>query len=109
MAVKVREHADFSQYNADVDVSAPGVGILSTSIPGSASIALIAGTGNLLISGKAMINSSPINAILQGELVACPNFGQEPCPGRKSGPHLCLIERYGLSMLLRIYAIVCLT
>lgn len=86
---EAREWADFSQYNDGVDITAPGVDILSTFPAGSSEAILISYGSNSAI-GSFMKHSELLESVA-GTLVGCPDFGQQICPG--DGGHLCLIER----------------
>lgn len=84
-----REWADFSQFNDGVDLTAPGVDILSTFPSGSSEAILITYGANSVV-GRYMKHSYELNTF-SGILVGCPDFGQNVCPG--NGGHVCLIER----------------
>lgn len=86
-----REHASFSQYNSGVDISAPGVDILSTQ-PMNFSGAIFLSTANVTATGVHFVNSNRVSGPINGTLVLCPQNGREVCPG--NGGHICLIERY---------------
>lgn len=84
-----QQWADFSQYNAGVDIAAPGVEILSTFPTGFGEVALLT-YDEFGAIGEFMKNSMTVESF-SGTLVECPNFGQDKCPG--NGGHVCLIER----------------
>jgi len=94
-------HADFSQHNDAVNLAAPGVGILSTSLTSSSSGSslypsnvLFLNVDSLAVIGYRMIRSGTVADGLSGVLLDC-GSGQEICPGSSSGDrHICLIERY---------------
>ena len=86
-----REHASFSQYNSGVDISAPGVDILSTQ-PMNFSGVIFLSTTNITATGEYLENSNLLDGPTNGTLVICPQSGREVCPG--NGGHICLIERY---------------
>jgi serine protease len=90
---ETRQHASFSQYNAGVDVTGPGVDILSTvplTLGGAVlvSSAAVGTVGSLLAHSTEPSTSSPI----AGTLTACSNYASNICEG--DGGHVCLIERY---------------
>ena len=86
-----REHASFSQYNSGVDISAPGVDILSTQ-PMDLGGAIFLSTANVSAMGLYFENSNQLQGTINGTLVLCPSYGKDVCPG--IGGHICLIERY---------------
>lgn len=88
--------AGFSSFNSQVDLAAPGQGVLST-IPlaegGVATIVNLDDPNDAGVTGSIMAESpSPPESGVSGELVDCPDLGKEKCPG--GGGHICLIERY---------------
>lgn len=83
-----RTRASFSQYNSYVDLSAPGVDILST-YPMNLGGVVFMSTSTVAATGAYLKYS--IQRDVTGTLVNCPNFGQAKCPG--PGTHLCLIQR----------------
>jgi serine protease len=83
--------ADFSQYNSEVDITAPGVDILSTVPLGSESVANV-DFGDIAVSGNYLRYSAlPGAEGITGTLVECPDLGRDTCPG--PGGHICLIKR----------------
>lgn len=90
-------HASFSQHNSDVDLAAPGAGILST-VPrglglGSITTVAVSGTDKAFsgsIMGESVLPPSPSGS--SGTLVECPNKGAGTC-STSSGGHICIIER----------------
>lgn len=87
--------ADFSQYNGEVDLMAPGQGILSTSPLGSGGLSQIQVSSGESYSTMLLNGSPSPPSELSGELVSCPDLGEDVCPG--NGGHVCLIERYVMS------------
>lgn len=85
-----REWAAFSQYNSLVDISAPGVDILSTS-PLNTGGVLFLSSSTFELALRLMKYSAVPSQAISGILVDCPNFGRQQCPG--TGGHICLIER----------------
>ena len=87
-----KNKASFSQYNKEVNIAAPGVGIVSTVPYGLGSI------GHITVPGKAFTSSflhgstMPPASGLKGRLVHCPDLGQVPCESYYTR-HVCLIER----------------
>jgi serine protease len=86
-----RDHAWFSQYNSGVDISAPGVDILSTQ-PMNLSGAIFLSAANISMTGMYFQNSNQLQEPITGTLEYCPSYGNDVCPG--DGGHICLIERY---------------
>jgi subtilisin family serine protease len=85
------QRAVFSQYNSGVDITAPGVGILSTVPLGSGSVGAVS-FGNFAINGEYLRYSvEPKADGVSGILVECPDLGRNTCPG--AGGHICLIKR----------------
>jgi serine protease len=85
------QHAEFSQSNSEVNIAAPGVGILSTVPLGSGSVANV-DLGDIAVSGEYMQYSVlPLTQGITGTLVECPDLGKFTCPG--PGGHICLIKR----------------
>ncbi|GKY93377.1 hypothetical protein MPSEU_000305300 [Mayamaea pseudoterrestris] len=84
------QHAAFSQYNADVDIAAPGVHILSTSPLGLGALATLS-FSNAASFGQFMENSPMPSGSISGPLIECPGLGTTTCPG--SSGQVCLIER----------------
>lgn len=83
--------ADFSQSNSEVDISAPGVDILSTVPLGSGSVGNL-DLGDFAVSGKYLLYSVvPETEGITGTLVECPDLGRSTCPG--PGSHICLVKR----------------
>jgi serine protease len=83
--------ADFSQSNSEVDISAPGVDILSTVPLGSGTVGNV-DLGDFAVSGKYLKYSVlPGTEGIKGKLVECPDLGRFTCPG--PGGHICLIKR----------------
>ena len=85
-----RNHASFSQYNSGVDVSAPGVDILSTYPLNLGGVVLVSST-SVESAGTFMQLSTIPTGSISGVLVDCPYYGSEQCPG--NGGHICLIAR----------------
>lgn len=87
-------HANYSTYNSDVALSAPGTAILSTAPLGMASIALVEEDGKVRL-GSFMANSvlPGNNETISGILQYCPDYGASTCWG--AGGHICLIQRGG--------------
>jgi serine protease len=83
-----RARASFSQYNSYVDLSAPGVDILST-YPMNLGGIVFMSTSTIAVTGDYIKYGRHTN--VTGTLVSCTNFGQAKCPG--PGKHLCLIQR----------------
>lgn len=81
--------ADFSQYNSGVDITAPGVGILSTFPPGLGEALFVSSTEMGAIGSFLLYSTKPSN--VSGKLLDCPDYGMSRCPG--PGSHICLIER----------------
>lgn len=91
-------HAVFSQHNDQVDLVAPGAGILSTVPRGLGSITTVTVDGtDVAVSGSIMANSvlPPQATGVSGSLVNCPNLGSDTCfpPNGSYGGHICIIER----------------
>lgn len=94
------KRAAFSQTNDQVDISAPGSGILST-VPlniGSG-ITQVTASNGASFSGQVMENSVGISSSVSGVLVECPDLGKSVCPGISTGPHICVILRYVFRLL----------
>lgn len=86
--------AFFSQYNDAVDIAAPGIGLLSTSLPnGSSDVLFISVGGGLAVSGYRMHRSGKIDD-QSGPLVNC-DKGLTTCSSSSefSSGHVCLLER----------------
>ena len=86
-----RDHASFSQFNSGVDISAPGVDILSTQTMNLRG-AIFLSAANISTTGLYFDNSNELHGTVNGKLVFCPRYGKDICPG--NGGHVCLIERY---------------
>jgi serine protease len=85
------QHAEFSQFNSEVDIAAPGMDILSIVPLGSGSVGKV-NLGDIAVSGKYLKYSIlPGTEGITGTLVECPDLGRSTCPG--PGDHICLIER----------------
>jgi subtilisin family serine protease len=87
-----RNRAPFSQYNSQVDLSAPGVGILSTvpTMLGGLSTLSVPGRGAVLLK-KMAYSVNPSFGGVSGPLANC-GQGTGPCPGGSG--QVCLIERF---------------
>jgi serine protease len=82
-----KERAEFSQFNEDVELAAPGVGVLSTVPRGSAEVAdLTVGEETIAAIG---LDGTPLLAG-SGALVDC-GLGTSTCEGASGA--VCLIER----------------
>lgn len=89
---KNEETATFSQYNDEVTVTAPGVGILST-LPMASSEGIItvsAGGNDYLGSAMQYSEGIPKNGIKKN-LFFCGNFAKNGCDG--AGGMVCLVKR----------------
>jgi subtilisin family serine protease len=79
--------ATFSQYNSDVELAAPGVGVLSTVPVGTGRDSTVTANGSPVAS--APMDGSPVDAF-SGGLVDC-GTGASACPGPAG--KVCLIQR----------------
>jgi serine protease len=79
--------ATFSQYNSDVELAAPGVGVRSTVPVGTGRDSTVTANGSPVTS--APMDGSPVGAI-SGALVDC-GTGASTCPGPAGT--VCLIQR----------------
>jgi serine protease len=82
-----KERAEFSQFNDDVELAAPGVGVLSTVPRGTAEVASFT-VGDDSIAATGMDGSPLLSAA--GALVDC-GLGTSACVGAEGA--VCLIER----------------
>lgn len=80
--------ATFSQYNKDVEIAAPGVGVLSTVPRGTGRGSSLAVGGNAYDS--APMDGSPVGAVTSAALVDC-GLGTSTCSGASG--MVCLIQR----------------
>lgn len=85
------DQAIFSQYNSGVDITAPGVGILSTFPPNLGEAVLIS-TPSVGTPGTYMKFSPETKGAISGELIDC-DIGDSTCPTGSTSGHICLIMR----------------
>jgi subtilisin family serine protease len=92
------EKASFSNYNDQVDVAAPGVHVLSTSLLSSYFVPFLS-VGNSTVSGTWWQATAAISISLSGMLVDCGDGVGAQCNTSAAGdsPSVCLIERYNAS------------
>lgn len=83
--------ASFSQNNEEVDIAAPGAGVLSIVPRGLGSIAVVAVNDQDFQSSFMQNSNLPSTDGVSGYLVNCPKYGTVPCEG--TGNHVCLIQR----------------
>lgn len=89
-------HASFSQFNPDVEIAAPGVGVLST-VPvgrGQSSTLDVGGTGFAVIAGSGSAGGS-VSAPLY-------NFGLGDAVDAGAAGKICLISRGSISFSIKI-------
>jgi serine protease len=86
-----RNHASFSQYNAGVDISGPGVNVLSTYPLNLGGAVFIESSTIGVFADYLKYSTRPNKGTFQGVVIYCPNLGLGLCPG--PGNHICLIER----------------
>jgi subtilisin family serine protease len=91
--------ASFSQFNSEVDLVAPGVGILSTSPLGLGYYMYQVEAGSQTYLALLLSGSPKPTSELSGTLENCPNQVQDVCTGSSGGGHICLIERYVAQLL----------
>lgn len=84
--------ADFSQFNADVEIAAPGVGVLST-VPAFSQTGASLNVGGSAVTVQAMDGSPRVGA--SGALADF-GLGDAATPGSMSGK-VCLIQRGSIS------------
>jgi serine protease len=85
--------ASFSQYNSNVDLAAPGVGILSIVPVGTGDVIKLSVGADAFVVNLLSYSVIPDTTGVSGELVDC-GFGKSTCPGSSTGGnHICLIER----------------
>lgn len=82
--------AEFSQYNKNVDIAAPGVDILSTLPANKGYILNIFVEDGRVFSGQKMQYSPDIGNTISGNLALCGSYGQNGCDANGK---ICLIER----------------
>jgi subtilisin family serine protease len=88
------EKASFSNYNDQVDVAAPGVQILSTSLPSTYFVPFLSVRDDT-VSGVWWQATAAVSNSLSGILIDCGNGIDSPCETSVAGenPSVCLIKR----------------
>jgi serine protease len=95
------EKASFSNYNDEVDVAAPGVQVLSISLPSSASVVFLSPSDDAgsdsAVAGKWWQASGQV-ASQSGILIDCGTGLDAPCDTSAAGggASICLIQRYAV-------------
>jgi PA domain/Subtilase family len=82
--------ASFSQRNDQVDIAAPGDGILSATIAGQGKLAKLS-LPDKDFTGIFMRYASRPTGNVTGKIFFCSNYGTSVCAG--DGGHICVIER----------------
>lgn len=93
-----KSHAPFSQRNKEIELAAPGVGVLSTT-PRRMGYNVEVKVGNTSYDGIPMLGSPSRKG--RGPLVDC-GLGDATCPG--GGGQICLIERGGFTFASKVLA-----
>ena len=79
-----------------VDLTAPGVNIISTLPVGQGGLAIVAVGGKTLVGGMMKYSVNLPSRGIEGRLAFCEKFGKKKC--ESSSGKICLIKRYALTL-----------